>query len=295
MDDTTLYRKGARPMETFMEAAVYGAASVSVLLVMGIIGYVFLKGFRTVNWGFLTTVTSALRKTVGIAGNIVNTLYVVVLTLLVAAPVAVGAAVYLNEYASSGRLVKVIEFMTETLAGIPSVIFGLFGMVFFGEVLGLGYSLVAGAFTMALMVMPLIVRSTQEALRTVPDSYRNGALGMGASKWYMIRTILLPSAMPGILTGVILAVGRIVGESAALLFTAGSGRLLPRWSGDFWDNLGKLGRKVLESGGTLTIELYLQMQNGRYDVAFGVGCVLIVTVLGINLLLKLTAKLFCRA
>ena len=295
MDEVTLYQKRKRPLEVFLLAAIYGAASVSVLLLLGIIGYVFLKGFQTISWNFLTTVTSSLKKTVGIAGNIVNTLYIVVLTLTAAVPIGVGAAIYLNEYAKPGRLVSLIEFTTETLAGIPSVIFGLFGMVFFGDVLGLGYSLLTGAFTLSLMVLPLIVRNTQEALRAVPDSYRSGALGMGASKWYMIRTILLPSAMPGILTGVILAAGRIVGESAALLFTAGSSRLLPKFGPDLMENVKRLGDKVFESGGTLTIELYLQMQNGRYDTAFGVGCVLIAVVLCINLLVKLIAGRLQRA
>lgn len=289
MTDVTLYQKRGRPLEVFLLAAVYGAASVSVLLLLGIIGYVFFKGFRTVSLSFLTTVTSSLKKTAGIAGNIINTLYIIVLTLFVATPVGIGAAIYLNEYAKPGRLVYLIEFATETLAGIPSVIFGLFGMVFFGEALGFGYSLLTGAFTLSVMVLPLIIRNTQEALRTVPDSYRSGALGMGASKWHMIRTILLPSAMPGILTGVILAAGRIVGESAALLFTAGSSRLLPGLGMNLAENAKKLGGKVLESGGTLTVELYLQMQNGRYDTAFGVGCVLIAIVLCINLLMKLVA------
>lgn len=289
LHDDTLYQKRKKPLEVFLLAAVYGAASISILLLLGIVGYVFVKGFRTVTWNFLTTVTSTLKKTAGIAGNIVNTLYIVVLTLMAAMPVGVGAAIYLNEYARPGRLVRLIDFATETLAGIPSVLFGLFGMVFFGEVLGLGYSLLSGAFTLTLMVLPLLIRSTQEALRSVPDSYRSGALGMGASKWYMIRTVLLPSAMPGILTGIILAVGRIVGESAALLFTAGSGRLLPRLGGDFPDNLERLGNKVFDTGGTLTVELYLQMQDGKYDIAFGVGCVLIVIVLCMNLLMKLLA------
>ena len=289
MADATLYHKRVRPFESFLMAAVYGAASISVLLLLGIIGYMFFKGFRIVTWNFLTTVSSTLKKTAGIAGNIVNTLYIVVLTLLVATPIGVGAAIYLKEYARPGRLVRLIEFTTETLSGIPSVIFGLFGMVFFGEVLGLGYSLLTGSFTLTLMILPLIIRNTQEALRTVPDSYRSGALGMGASKWYMIRTILLPSAMPGVLTGVILAVGRIVGESAALLFTAGSGRLLPKLNGDLHHDLEKLSGKVLESGGTLTVELYLQMQDGKYETAFGIGCVLIIIVLCINLSMKLIA------
>lgn len=273
--------------EDFILAAIYGAAGVAVFLLLGIIGYVFVKGSGTLSLKFLTTVTSSLKNTVGIAGNLVNTLYIIILTLLIATPIGVGGAIYLNEYAKPGRLVKLIEFTTETLSGIPSVIFGLFGMVFFGNTLGLGYSILNGALTLTLMVLPLIVRNTQEALRTVPDSYRSGALGMGATKWYMIRTILLPSAKSGILTGVILAVGRIVGESAALLFTAGSARTLIKFGGSGAENVGKIFEKALQPGGTLTIELYLQMQNGKYDVAFGIGCVLIIIVLMINILLKL--------
>lgn len=283
----TLYQRHRHPAELFLLAAVYGAASVSVALLLGIIGYVFARGATMVSWSFLTSVTSTLKQTVGIAGNLVNTLYIIVMTLLIAAPVGVGAAIYMNEYAKPGRLVNLIEFTTEILSGIPSIIYGLFGMFFFGEALHLNYSLLRGALTLSLMVLPLITRSTQEALRTVPESYRSGALGMGATKWCMIRTVLLPSAMPGILTGIILAVGRIVGESAALLFTAGSGRLLPGLGNGVAEGLRELGGKVLESGGTLTIELYLQMQNGKYDAAFGVGCVLIVIVLLVNLLMKI--------
>ena len=287
MTNTTLYHKKKRVGEGFILAAIYGAAGVAVFLLLGIIGYVFIKGSGTLSLKFLTTVTSSLKNTVGIAGNLVNTLYIIILTLLIATPIGVGGAIYLNVYAKPGRLVKLIEFTTETLSGIPSVIFGLFGMVFFGNTLGLGYSILNGALTLTLMVLPLIVRNTQEALRTVPDSYRSGALGMGATKWYMIRTILLPSAKSGILTGVILAVGRIVGESAALLFTAGSARTLIKFGGSGVENVGKIFEKALQPGGTLTIELYLQMQNGKYDVAFGIGCVLIIIVLMINILLKL--------
>ncbi len=289
MAEKTLYQKRLHPMELFLKAAIYGAASVSVALLLGIIGYVFVKGAPAVNWSFLTSVTSSLKQTTGIAGNLVNTLYIIVLTLLIATPIGVGAAIYLNEYAKAGKLVDLIEFTTETLSGIPSVIYGLFGMVFFGEALHLDYSLLRGALTLSLMVLPLVIRNTQEALRTVPDSYRSGALGMGATKWRMIRTILLPSAMPGILTGIILSVGRIVGESAALLFTAGSDRLLPRLGGGLLNSLKGLGRKAMGSGGTLTIELYLQMQKGKYEAAFGIACVLIVIVLFINFLMKLAA------
>lgn len=194
-------------------------------------------------------------------------------------------AIYLNEYARPGKIVRVIEFTTEILSGIPSIIFGLFGMVFFGTTLGFGYSILTGALTLTLMVLPLITRNTQEALKTVPQSYRSGALGMGATKWYMIRTILLPSAMPGIITGIILAVGRIVGESAALLFTAGSGYLLPRTPGGFVS-------KIMESGGTLTIQLYLCMSKAQYGEAFGIAAVLLVLVLGINMLTRYLSKKF---
>ena len=262
---------------------IYLAAFFSVILLLVIILYVFIKGLPSINWGFLTTVTSALKGTTGIAGNIVNTLYIVVLTLLFATPIGIGSAIYLNEYAKPGKIVRLIEFATETLSGIPSIIFGLFGMVFFGTALGFGYSILTGALTLTLMVLPLITRNTQEALKTVPDSYRSGAVGMGATKWYMIRTILLPSAMPGIITGVILAVGRIVGESAALLFTAGSGYLLPKAGAGLF-------HKILESGGTLTIQLYLSMSKAQYDVAFGIAVVLLCVVLVINFLTKFLAK-----
>ena len=259
------------------------AAAFSVLLLVGILAYVFLKGIGSVNLTFLTTVTSTLKGTVGIAGNIVNTLYIIVITLLIATPLGVGSAIYLNEYAKPGKLVRAIEFTTETLSGIPSIIFGLFGMMFFGTGLGLGYSILTGALTLTLMVLPLITRNTQEALKTVPDSYRSGALGMGATKWYMIRTILLPSAMPGIVTGIILAIGRIVGESAALLFTAGSGYLLPK------GGMGIL-KKILESGGTLTIQLYLSVAKAEYSTAFGIAVILLLIVLFINWITKVLAK-----
>ncbi len=285
----SLTRKKYRISDMLLYGMIYLSAFIAVVLILGIIVYVFAKGIRTVNWTFLTTVTSALKQTTGILGNIVNTLYIIVITLLIATPLGVGAAIYLNEYAKPGKLVSVIEFTTETLSGIPSVIFGLFGLIFFGNTLGLGYSILRGALTLSIMVLPLITRNTQEALRTVPDSYRSGALGMGATKWYMIRTILLPSAMPGIVTGIILAVGRIVGESAALLFTAGSGYLLPKLNGDFFANMVTIGQKTLQSGGTLTVELYLQMQKGRYDTAFGIACVLIIIVLLINMLMKVIA------
>ena len=287
MEDDTLFRTRIRPVELFLVAVVYGAASLSVFLLFGIVGYVFFKGVPVLRPDFFTNVTSPLHGTVGIAGNLVNTLYLALIALLIGIPVGVGAAVYLNEYARPGKLVNIVEFAIETLAGIPSILFGMFGMVFFGGVLGLHYSLLNGALTLTLMILSLIVQNTREALRAVPDSYRNGALGMGAAKWYMIRTVLLPSAAPGILTGIILAVGRIVGESAALLFTAGSARSLPKLGQGLGEDISRLLGKVFESGGTLAIELYLQMQNGEYELAFGIGCVLIVFVLLMNWMAKL--------
>lgn len=261
-------------------ALIYLSAALSVVLLAIILIYVFWKGIGVVSFPFLTQVKSTLKGTNGIAGNILNTIYIVVITLLFAAPLGIGCAIYLNEYAKPGRFVRLVEFTTQTLAGIPSILFGLFGMLFFGTVLDLGYSILTGCLTLTLMILPLIIGNTREALKAVPDSYRQGAAGMGATKWYMIRTILLPSAMPGIVTGLILSVGRIVGESAALLFTAGSGYLLPDGVKGLWD-------KIFTSGGTLTIELYLSMANARYEVAFGIALVLLIIVFLINLLTKL--------
>ena len=265
---------------------IYVCSAFSVLLLLLIIVYVMIKGVSAVSWSFLTSVTSVLKGTVGIAGNIVNTLIIIVITMLIATPVGVGSAIYLNEYAKPGKIVTIIEYATETLSGIPSIIFGLFGMMFFGERLGLGYSLLTGSFTLIIMVLPLITRNTQEALKTVPDTYRNGAIGLGSGKWYMIRTILIPSAMPGIITGAILAIGRIVGESAALLFTAGSAKLLPKgFEGIF--------QKPFQSGGTLTIQMYLSATSeGDFETAFGIAVVLLIIVLGINLGTKAITKHF---
>lgn len=264
---------------------IYLSAAAVVVLLAAIIGYVFYRGLRVIHVEFLTKVKSTLKGTDGVAGNILNTIYLIVLTLLFAAPLGVGAAIYLNEYAKPGRLVRLIVFTTEILSGIPSIIFGLFGMEFFGRTLGMGYSIINGVLTMTLMILPLITRNTQEALKTVPDSCRNGAIGLGAGKWHMIRTILLPSAMPGIVTGVILAIGRIVGESAALLFTAGSSYFLPKTAAGYWE-------KLTQSGGTLTVELYLRMSKGEYTMAFGIAAVLLIIVLFINLLTKLAVKRF---
>ena len=278
----SIYQKRTRIGDNILKVLIYLAAGVAIALLVGIMGYVFVRGLPQVSWQLLSTVQSSLKGTFGILGNIINTIYIIVITLIIAAPIGIGSAIYLNEYAKPGKLVRTIEFTTEILSGIPSIIFGLFGMVFFGMTLKLGYSVLTGSFTLTLMVLPLITRNTQEALKTVPDSYRSGALGIGATKWYMIRTILLPSAAPGILTGVILSIGRIVGELAALLFTAGSGFQLPK----------NLFGKLFESSGTLTIQLYLSMQKAKYDQAFGIAVVLLIIVLGINLLTRFLTNRF---
>jgi phosphate transport system permease protein len=272
--------------DSVIRTLIYLCAVFSVLLLIGIIVYVLVKGVSAVNWSFLTSVTSVLKGTVGIAGNIVNTILIIFITMVIATPIGVGSAIYLNEYAKPGMVVTVIEYATETLSGIPSIIFGLFGMMFFGEKMGLGYSLMTGALTLIIMVLPLITRNTQEALKTVPNTYRNGAIGLGSGKWHMIRTILIPSAMPGIITGTILAVGRIVGESAALLFTAGSAKQLS-------NGIEGLLDKPFQSGGTLTIQMYLSATSeGDFETAFGIAVVLLIIVLGINLGTKALTKHF---
>ncbi|MDD3173574.1 MAG: phosphate ABC transporter permease PstA [Herbinix sp.] len=284
----SIYERRPRPLDSIAYIIIYFCASISIIILAGIVSYVAYRGISSVTWSFLTSVPSTIKGTFGIAGNIVNTLYIIIITLLIAVPFGVGAAIYLSEYARPGKLVQLIEFTTETLAGIPSIIFGLFGYVFFGITMKLGYSVLTGSLTLVIMVLPLITRNTQEALKTVPDSYRSGALGIGATKWYMIRTILLPSAMPGIITGIILSIGRIVGESAALLFTAGSGYLLPK--------LGEYGEglidKITQPGGTLTIQLFLSMEKAHYDDAFGIALVLLIIVFGINMLTKYLSHKF---
>ena len=263
---------------------IYLCAALSVAVLLLILCFVVKRGVKSVNWSFLTTVTSVRKQTVGIAGNILNTVLIILVSMLIATPIGVGAAIFLNEYAGKGKTVRIIEFTTEVLAGIPSIIFGLFGMLFFGETLGMGYTILTGSLTLSMMVLPLITRNTQEALKTVPDGYRSASIGLGAGKWYMIRTILIPSAMPGILTGVILSIGRIIGESAALLLTAGSAKHLPKTFLGIFD-------KIFQSGGTLTIQLYLSATSeGDFDTAFGIAVVLLIIVFLMNVLAKTLAR-----
>ncbi|MFI3230842.1 MAG: phosphate ABC transporter permease PstA [bacterium] len=280
-NNASIYNKKSRPIDNILLGLIYISALIAVTIVVSIIGYVAYRGAGQVNWTFLTSVSSTLKKTFGILPNIINTLYIIAITLLMALPIGIGAAIYLNEYAKNAKFVRIVEFTTETLAGIPSIIYGLFGMVFFGTNLGLGFSILTGSLTLTLMILPIIIRTTTEALKTVPKGYRHGAIGMGSTKWYMIRTIILPSALPGIVTGTILAIGRIIGESAALLFTAGSVASLPK--GAF--------SHIFTSGGTLTIQMYLSMSKASYDDAFGVGFVLLCLVLMLNFLTKIIVKL----
>ncbi len=278
--ENSIYNKKSKPLDNFLLALIYISMIITVFILISIIGYVTYRGISKVNWQFISTVPSTINETFGILGNIINTLYIIVITLLIALPIGIGSAIYLNEYAKNAKFVQIIEFTTETLAGIPSIIYGLFGMVFFGITLNLKFSILCGSLTLTIMILPLIIRTTTESLRTVPKGYRDGAIGMGSTKWYMIRTIILPSAAPGIVTGTILAMGRIIGESAALLFTAGSVYLLPR----------NLFTHIFSSGGTLTIQMYLSMSKAEYDNAFGIGFVLLCLVFLLNIITKVILK-----
>ena len=239
---------------------------------------VLVRGIPHISWKFLSTTASVLKKTDGILPAILNTLYVIVLTLLIVLPLGVGAAVYLTEYASNRRLIEVIEFTNETLAGIPSIIYGLVGMLVFSQALGFQTCLLSGSLTLVVMNLPTIIRTTQESLKTVPQGYREGAMGLGAGKWHIIRTIVLPCSIDGIVTGCILAVGRIVGESAALLFTAGAAEVIAK----------SVFKAYTSNGATLSVLLYLRaFEDGDFTSAWGIGAVLLVLVLLINLAARL--------
>lgn len=269
-----IYEKGLRGI-------IYFCALLTVSLLVALLGYILIKGLPHISWDFLTSKPSVIRDTIGILPNILNTLYMIVFTLLIALPLGVGAAVYLTEYAESKRLVSIVEFATETLAGIPSIIYGLVGMLFFCQMLGFKTSLLAGGCTLVIMILPTIIRTTQESLKTVPQSYREGALALGATKWYMIRTIILPSSIDGIVTGCILSVGRIVGESAALLFTAGVGTAIAN----------NIFKAFGSSGGTLSVALYMYVsERGEFEVGFAIAAILLILVLGINALAKLAKR-----
>ena len=267
-----------RAWNRFFTAAVWVAAALVIVLVAGIIVMVLARGIPHISVEFLTTTASVLKGTDGILPAILNTLYVIVLTLLIVLPLGVGAAVYLTEYATNRRLIEVIEFTNETLAGIPSIIYGLVGMLVFAQTLGFKTCLLSGSLTLVIMNLPTIIRTTQESLKTVPQGYREGALGLGAGKWYIIRTIVLPCSVDGIVTGCILAVGRIVGESAALLFTAGAAEVIAQ----------NVVKAYTSNGATLSVLLYLRaFEDGDFDSAWAIGAVLLVLVLAINLAARL--------
>ncbi len=262
---------------------VYAAAIFTVCLLISLIGYIFVRGIPHISWPLLSEAPVYLEDTIGILPNIMSTIYVIFLTLLIALPLGVGAAVYLTEYAKNKKMIAAVEFATETLSGIPSIIYGLVGYMFFCIMLELKVSLLAGSLTMAIVILPTIIRTTQESLKTVPASYREGAQGLGATKWYMIRTIVLPSSINGIITGCILAIGRIVGESAALLFTAGVGTAMAK----------SVGQAYSSSGGTLSVALYMYAhERAEFDVAFAIGAVLLILVLFINAATRLTKRAF---
>ena len=265
----------------FFTGAVWVAAVFVILLVVSIIGMVLVRGLPHVNWTFLTTTSSILRGTKGILPAIINTLYIILLTLVIVLPLGVGAAVYLTEYATNRKLIAAIEFTNETLAGIPSIIYGLVGMLVFAQALGFQTSLLSGSLTLVIMTLPTIIRTTQESLKTVPVGYREGAMGLGAGKWHIIRTIVLPCSIDGIVTGCILAIGRIVGESAALLFTAGAAQIIA----------GNIIEAYSSNGASLSVLLYLRaFENGDFDSAWGIGAILLILVLVINIAARLAKK-----
>lgn len=275
-------RRSARRVlyDRVLRGLLYFSAFLTCALLVVLIGYIFYRGLPNVTWELLSTEPSVLRDVIGILPNIINTLALIFGTLLIVLPLGVGAAIYLNEYARSRRMVEIIEFATETLTGIPSILFGLVGMLFFCQVLGWGSSIRAGILTLVIMILPTIVRTTQESLKTVPQSYREGALALGAGKWHMVRTVVLPNAVDGIVTGCILAVGRIVGESAALLFTAGFGL-----------ELNNFITSLQASSATLTVALYVYAnERGETGVAFAIAAVLMLLVFLINFAATLAGK-----
>ena len=273
-----------RAYDRVLRFLLYFCATLTCALLIFIIGYIFVRGLPHVTWEFLSTEPSYINDTIGILPNIANTIYIVVVTLIIILPLGVGAAVYLTEYAKNQKLVAAIEFATETLTGIPSIIFGLVGMLFFCELLGLQASLLAGSLTLVIATIPTIIRTTQESLKTVPQSYREASLGLGAGKWHMIRTVVLPSSIDGIVTGCILAIGRIVGESAALLFTASMGMSM----NDFF---GSVSNFMHSSGSSLTVALYVYArERAEFDVAFAIAAILMLLTLIINLAASLVGR-----
>ena len=263
-----------------MKVLMLFSAAITAALVLFLFGYVLIKGLPNISWELLSTKPSYLTERIGILPDILNTLYLLLATLVVGLPLGVGAAVYLTEYAGNRRLVSLIEYAAETLSGIPSIIYGLVGMLFFCQFLSMKTSLLAGALTLVIMNLPTIMRTTQESLKTVPQSYREGAFGLGAGKWRVVRTVVLPNCLDGIITGCILAAGRVLGKSAALLYTAG-----------FAHAVHGLKEGLLSPGASLTVALYVYAkEEGEFEVAFAIAAVLMLLTLLLNLLAGLVQK-----
>ena len=283
MDDMKFSRR-RRAWGAMMRTLMMACAALTCVLAVFLIAYVLVKGVPNLSWQLLRTKPSYLDGTIGILPDIISTVCMVLATLLVVLPLGVCAAVYLTEYATNKKLVAVIEYTAEALSGIPSIIYGLVGQMFFCQFLGMKKSLIAGAMTLVIMNLPTVMRTTQESLKTVPQSYREGAFGLGAGKWRVIRTVVLPGCVDGVVTGCILSVGRILGESAALLFTAG-----------FAHALNDLFTGLLSPGATLTVALYVYAkEDGEFGVAFAIAAILMLLTLLINLSASLVGKYFAK-
>ena len=265
-----------------MRCMMWLSIGITVALVLFLLGYVFSKGLPNITWELLSTKPSQLRGTIGILPDILNTLHIILATLLIMLPVGVGAAIYLNEYAKNKKIVGIIEYAAETLSGIPSIIYGLVGMLLFANTLG--SSLLAGALTLVIMNLPTVMRTTQESLKTVPQSYREGAFGLGAGKWRVIRTVVLPGCVDGVITGCILSIGRIVGETAALFYTAGLAH-----------SLNDIFTGMMKPGASLSVALYVYAKEyGEFEVAFAIASILMILTLIINLSATLVGKYFAK-
>ena len=271
---------GRKAKDALLRGLMYLCAGITCALLVFLIGYIFFRGIPNLSWQLISTQSSYRTNTIGILPNILNTLYIIIVSMIIVVPLGVCAAIYLTEYAKNKKVVRLISFATETLTGIPSIIFGLVGMLFFIQVLGLKPGILAGGRTLVVMVLPTIISNTTESLKTVPNSYREGALALGSGKWHMVRTVVLPNSVDGIVTGCILAIGRIVGESAALLFTAGFGLVL----NDFITAMSS-------SSATLTVALYVfASERGEVGVAFGIATILMILTFILNLAANLAAK-----
>ena len=267
---------------TLMKSGMLFCTALVAALTLFLILYILIKGVPNITWELLSTKPSYISDRIGILPDILNTLYIVITTLIIVIPLGVGAAIYLTEYAKNKKVVAAIEFAAETLSGIPSIIYGLVGMLFFCQFLGMRTSLIAGSLTLVIMNLPNVMRTTQESLKTVPQSFREGAFGLGAGKWRMIRTVVLPGCVDGVITGCILSIGRILGESAALLFTAG-----------FAHAMGNMFEALASPGASLTVALYVYAkEQGEFEVAFAIAAILMILTLIINFSATLVQKCF---